>query len=163
MTSQTTALIRNGFVFIPASSFNRDDRGDENDLPLEIGADPIRAPTMPALTPEQQQVLRMAYDANSTPESRGGVDGLWIDMKTAIQWGLLPAPPLPGDLPSPSVVPSTPVPQPTPGNQVSNRSKVAATNRVANPAQRKRAPVSQRLSTPWSRQNAPKLVPPGFE
>lgn len=158
MTSANTAIIRNGFVFIPASSFNRDDRGDEDDLPHEIGAEPNRALNMPALSPEQQQVLRMAYDANSTPESHGGMDGLWIDVKTAVQWGLLPAPALPGDVPAPSVAPPRPAPRPgSRATQVANTAKPSTANK------RKSAPVSQRLSKPWDRKTTPKLVPPGYE
>jgi len=162
MTSATTAIIQNGFVFIPASSFNRDDRGDEDDLPYEIGAQPQRAAVMPALTPEQQQVLRMAYDSNTTPESRGGMDGLWIDLDTAVQWGLVSSPPLPGDLPAPPLSPPLP-PQPLFRPMPSASSASSHTTKVAPPAKRKSAPVAQRLSKPWDRKNAPKLVPPGFE
>jgi hypothetical protein len=160
MTSETTALIRNGFVFIPASSFNRDDQGNESLSPHELGAAAISAPSMPALTPEQQQILRMAYDANTVPESRGGVDGLWIDFNTAVQWGLIPAPVLAGDIPLPQAAPNVPQPTPRP-SAAQAQPTVQASATSAN--KRKVSPVRPRLSRPWDRRAVPKLVPPGFE
>lgn len=149
MTSATSAVICNGFVFIPASSFMRDDRGDESLLPYEIQHEVPRPSNMPSLTIEQQQMLRMAYDSNSTPESRGGVDGIYLDIQTAIQWGLIPPDPLPGDvvqLPTPRPAPE---PHPAPGQQSTINPQAAGMKPSATQAKKKsHRPNPMR---PWDR------------
>lgn len=156
MTSSTTALIRNGFVFVPASSFSRDDFGDETLSPHEI-PDAFGTPNkMPALTPEQQQMLRMAYDANVTPEARGGIDGIYLDIKTAVQWGLIPPEPLPGDnlnYAPQHHIPANHIPQTTINPEAAGMK----------PAPKKKVPRYLRPHRPWDRNIKPRLVPPGYE
>lgn len=160
MTSATTAIIKNGFVFVPASSFVRDDQGDESLAPHEIQHAYAAPAKMPSLTPEQQQMLRMAYDANITNEARGGVDGIYLDIQTAVQWGLIPAEPLPGDVhafPTPRQVPANHVPQTTMNPQAANMKPSPTTKAVKKKARN----ISPRK--PWERPTAPRLTPPGFE
>lgn len=158
MTSATTAYITNGFVFVPASSFLRDDRGDESLLPYEIGQELPTPNKLPALTPEQQQLLRMVYDANTTPEARGGVDGVYLDISTAVQWGLIPPPALPGDVvhyPSARLAP-----EPAPSPQQQARLNPQAAGFKPSPTQGKvsRKARSPKILRPWERKV--KLTPP---
>lgn len=138
----------NGFVFIPASSFGRDDSANEN---ASIFAEdkylmPQNAPTL-ALNSAQIRILQEVFDGGGG-EATSGVDGVWIDAKTAVLWGLVQE------------------------NEVINVNELIAeankiekeiTQRIANINKANNIKsLKNKTSSPFRNKNIPKFTPPGY-